>query len=245
MIHAKPLAGVVFDGEPGAAGGALIAVRAAAPPLVMQGDDRRRWPRLSFRCDKGERVALRAAQPGLAAEILHLIARRRAAMAGTVCLDGRDIWLLPAGEIRQKLAFVDMTEVPDPEVSLWQTVARALLPEGCDWGGLRDERSREAISAALAHMGLLSRSAEACGDLDAAGRFSLLIARALATGAALVLIDATPMRGEVAVLDRLARAAGLTAVVALPEAMPVGPWATRSVDLAPAGRVVGDLAGAA
>ena len=245
MIHAKPLAGVVFDGEPGAAGGPLIEFRAVAPPLLMQGDDRRRWPRLSFRCDQGERVALRAAQPGLAAEILHLIARRRAAMAGTVCLDGRDIWLLPAGEIRQKLAFVDMTEVPDPEVSLWQTVARALLPEGCDWGGLRDEQSREAISAALAQMGLLSRAAEACGDLDPVGRFSLLIARALATGAALVLIDATQMRGEAAALDRLAEVTGPTMVIALPAAVPPGSWATRSVDLALTGRLTGDLAGAA
>ncbi|MBJ2151472.1 hypothetical protein [Paracoccus sp. IB05] len=212
-----------------------VEFRKVALPSQVQGRDPRLWPRLSFRLDQGERLVLFGDQPEIAAEVLRLIARQTAAMAGAVCLQGRDIWLMSGAEVRQKVALVDAGSLCDPAgrvgvsagVSLWQTVSRALLPEGCDWGEVRDDRRRQDIAMALAKMGLLAQADQDCAGLDAAGQLALVMARALAMRPGVLLIDATrPDPAAAPALDLLAGLDDLAILVAAAPQQRSMTWAT-------------------
>ncbi|NPD15682.1 hypothetical protein HOY34_10760 [Xinfangfangia sp. D13-10-4-6] len=156
-----------------------IELRRVVLPGQPLAQDRRKWPRFSLSLPRGAKIALCSADPVLAEGVLDLVTRRAAALAGTVCLDGRDIWLLSPAEIRSKIAWLPAPDQGDPEASLWQTLVREVLPRGCDWGEVHDPDQRQAITDALDLVGLGALAGAKLGSLASAQRLALRIALAL------------------------------------------------------------------
>ncbi|NPD17627.1 hypothetical protein HOY34_20795 [Xinfangfangia sp. D13-10-4-6] len=121
----------------------------------------------------------------------------------------------------------------DPETSLWHTVARGPLSEGCDWGEVRDAEHQHNIAGALASMKLLDRAAQSCGSLDAADRLALTIARALATKPDMLPVASVHMDPvSAAALDRLAHVENVTIIVSRADTVSIPGWATGLIGLA-------------
>lgn len=212
----------------------MIELRKAALPSLAIGEDQRLWPRLSFRVPVGGTLVIRADRD-TGAGVLRMIARQTAAAAGAVCLGGRDIWLMSAPEIRDQIAFADAGIPPDPEASLWQVMARAFLPPGCDWGEVKEAGQRRAIAQVLGRMGLADQASARCATLDPADALALVIARALLRQPAILLMDATAAEGPaLPALRRMARAPAdsiQTTVIAISGSQSFPDWAAERLDL--------------
>jgi branched-chain amino acid transport system ATP-binding protein len=161
------------------------------PVLVVDGLSRR-FGRLvvaddvSFRLDAGRALGVVGPNGAGKSTLLNLISGALRPDAGTVTLAGRDVTPLPAGE-RCRRGIGRTHQVPRPYTDL-TVFENALVAAGAG-GGLRGTGAYEAAAAALGRTGLRKYANERAGRLPLLDRKRLELARALATGPSVLLLD--------------------------------------------------------
>jgi iron complex transport system ATP-binding protein len=165
--------------------------------------------------------------------------------AGEIELDARQLAEIGRGELARLVAVVPQ----EPSTPPWMTVAEyVLLGRTPHLGPLAKEgaRDREAAARALARLDLLGFVDRRLGTLSGGEKQRVVVARALAQEAAIVLLDEPTAALDIGhqqqaldLLDRLRAESGLTLVAAMHDLTLAAQYADRMV-LLDGGRVVAD-----
>jgi cobalamin transport system ATP-binding protein len=192
----------------------------------------------------GEWVALIGPNGAGKTTLLRALARL-VPFAGEIELDGRPLAELGRGELARLVAVVPQ----EPSTPPWMTVAEyVLLGRTPHLGPLAKEgvRDREAAARALARLDLLPFMERRLGTLSGGEKQRVVVARALAQEAAIVLLDEPTAALDIGhqqqaldLLDELRAESGLTLVAAMHDLTLAAQYADRMV-LLDGGRVVAD-----
>jgi iron complex transport system ATP-binding protein len=165
--------------------------------------------------------------------------------SGTVALDGHDTRMMRRTGLSRLVAVVPQ----DPSTPPWMTVAEyVLLGRTPHLGRLAKEgiRDRELAACALERLDLLGYRDRLLGTLSGGERQRVVVARALAQEARIVLLDEPTAALDIGhqqqaleLLDVLRAESGLTLVAAMHDLTLAAQYADRMV-LLDAGRVVAD-----
>ena len=165
--------------------------------------------------------------------------------SGSIALHGRDTKAMHRTELSRSLAVVPQ----DPTTPPWMTVAEyVLLGRTPHLGRLAKEgrRDREVAASALARLDVLAYRDRHLGTLSGGERQRVVVARALAQEARIVLLDEPTAALDIGhqqqaleLLDELRAESGLTLVAAMHDLTLAAQYADRMV-LLDAGRVVAD-----
>ena len=192
----------------------------------------------------GEWVALIGPNGAGKTTLLRALARL-VPFAGEIELDGRPLAELGRGELARLVAVVPQ----EPSTPPWMTVAEyVLLGRTPHLGPLAKEgaRDRDAAARALARLDLLAFVERRLGTLSGGEKQRVVVARALAQEAAIVLLDEPTAALDIGhqqqaldLLDGLRAESGLTLVAAMHDLTLAAQYADRMV-LLDGGRVVAD-----
>ena len=192
----------------------------------------------------GEWVALIGPNGAGKTTLLRALARL-VPFAGEIELDGRPLAELGRGELARLVAVVPQ----EPSTPPWMTVAEyVLLGRTPHLGPLAKEgaRDREATARALARLDLLGFVERRLGTLSGGEKQRVVVARALAQEAAIVLLDEPTAALDIGhqqqaldLLDGLRAESGLTLVAAMHDLTLAAQYADRMI-LLDGGRVVAD-----
>ena len=192
----------------------------------------------------GEWVALIGPNGAGKTTLLRALARL-VPFAGEIELDGRPLAELGRGELARLVAVVPQ----EPSTPPWMTVAEyVLLGRTPHLGPLAKEgaRDRDAAARALARLDLLPFVQRRLGTLSGGEKQRVVVARALAQEAAIVLLDEPTAALDIGhqqqaldLLDGLRAESGLTLVAAMHDLTLAAQYADRMV-LLDGGRVVAD-----
>jgi iron complex transport system ATP-binding protein len=165
--------------------------------------------------------------------------------SGSIALDGRETQEMHRSELSRLVAVVPQ----DPSTPPWMTVAEyVLLGRTPHLGRLAKEgmRDREVAANALARLDLLGYHDRLLGTLSGGERQRVVVARALAQEARIVLLDEPTAALDIGhqqqaleLLDILRAESSLTLVAAMHDLTLAAQYADRMV-LLDAGRVVAD-----
>jgi len=193
---------------------------------------------------EGEWVALIGPNGAGKTTLLRAIARL-VAFSGSIELAGRDTAELARAELARLLAVVPQ----EPSTPPWMTVGEyVLLGRTPHLGPLAKEgaRDRGAAAEALARLDLLGYSERRLGTLSGGEKQRVVVARALAQEASIVLLDEPTASLDIGhqqqaleLLDALRAESGLTLVAAMHDLTLAAQYADRMV-LLDDGRVVAD-----
>jgi cobalamin transport system ATP-binding protein len=192
----------------------------------------------------GEWVALIGPNGAGKTTLLRALARL-VPFAGEIELDGRPLAEFGRGELARLIAVVPQ----EPSTPPWMTVAEyVLLGRTPHLGPLAKEgaRDREAAARALARLDLLAFVERRLGTLSGGEKQRVVVARALAQEAAIVLLDEPTAALDIGhqqqaldLLDGLRAESGLTLVAAMHDLTLAAQYADRMV-LLDGGQVVAD-----
>ena len=165
--------------------------------------------------------------------------------SGSIELDGRETGAMSRAELSRLLAVVPQ----DPATPPWMTVGEyVLLGRTPHLGLLAKEgaRDREAAARSLARLDLLGFAGRRLGTLSGGEKQRVVVARALAQQARIVLLDEPTASLDIGhqqqaldLLDLLRAESGLTLVAAMHDLTLAAQYADRMV-LLDRGRVVAD-----
>jgi iron complex transport system ATP-binding protein len=194
--------------------------------------------------DGGEWVALIGPNGAGKTTLLRAIARL-VPFAGEIALDGRPVAELSRSELARLVAVVPQ----DPSTPPWMTVAEyVLLGRTPHLGPLAKEgaHDREAAARALGRLDLLPFVERRLGTLSGGEKQRVVVARALAQEAPIVLLDEPTAALDIGhqqqafdLLDVLRQESGLTLVAAMHDLTLAAQYADRML-LLDGGRVVAD-----
>ncbi len=200
--------------------------------------------RVSATVADGEWLALIGPNGAGKTTLLRAIARL-VPYAGDIALDGRRSEELTRGELARLVAVVPQ----DPSTPPWMTVAEyVLLGRTPHLGPLAKEgaRDRDAAARSLARLDLLPFAQRRLGTLSGGEKQRVVVARALAQEAPIVLLDEPTAALDIGhqqqaleLLDGLRAESGLTLVAAMHDLTLASQYADRMLML-DAGRVVAD-----
>ena len=193
---------------------------------------------------EGEWVALIGPNGAGKTTLLRALARL-VPFAGEIRLDGRSLEQIGRGELARLVAVVPQ----EPSTPPWMTVAEyVLLGRTPHLGPLAKEgvRDREAAGRALARLDLLPFLDRRLGTLSGGEKQRVVVARALAQEAAIVLLDEPTAALDIGhqqqaldLLDGLRAESGLTLVAAMHDLTLAAQYADRML-LLDAGKIVAD-----
>ncbi|HET9437244.1 MAG TPA: ABC transporter ATP-binding protein [Gaiellaceae bacterium] len=165
--------------------------------------------------------------------------------SGEIALDGRSVAELPRGDLARLVAVVPQ----EPSTPPWMTVAEyVLLGRTPHLGPLAKEGAsdRDAAARALGRLDLLPLAGRRLGTLSGGEKQRVVVARALAQEAPIVLLDEPTASLDIGhqqqaleLLDGLRADSGLTLVAAMHDLTLAAQYADRML-LLDAGRVVAD-----
>jgi iron complex transport system ATP-binding protein len=200
--------------------------------------------RIDLEVAEGEWVALIGPNGAGKTTLLRAIARL-VPFSGSIALQGHEARELHRTELSRLLAVVPQ----DPSTPPWMTVAEyALMGRTPHLGRLAKEgqQDRAAAAGALARLGLLELRDRKLGTLSGGERQRVVVARALAQEARIVLLDEPTASLDIGhqqqaleLLDALRAESGLTLVAAMHDLTLAAQYADRMV-LLDAGRIVAD-----
>jgi iron complex transport system ATP-binding protein len=193
---------------------------------------------------EGEWLALIGPNGAGKTTLLRAVARL-VPFAGAIEIEGRSIEALRRAELSRLVAVVPQ----EPSTPPWMTVAEyVLLGRTPHLGPLAKEgsRDREAAARALARLDLLSYEERRLGTLSGGEKQRVVVARALAQEARIVLLDEPTAALDIGhqqqaleLLDLLRGESGLTLVAAMHDLTLAAQYADRMV-LLDGGRVAAD-----
>ena len=144
--------------------------------------------RISLALRPGDCAALLGPNGSGKTTLLRVLLGLAKADAGAVLLDGRPLAAQPRRLIARRMAYVPQAHVPSFPYSVREIVAMGRTP-ATGWGGRLRAADEDAVSGALARLGLLAFSERSYAELSGGERQAVLIARALAQGARILLMD--------------------------------------------------------
>ena len=166
---------------------------------------------------------------------LRALARLLRPRAGTVTLDGRDVWQLPQRTFVRHVAFVPQTEAVAWPMTVEHAVLLGRVPHR-GWLLPYTAEDREALSTALRQVDLEALRDRSLDSLSGGERRRALLARALAQDAEVLLLDEPgahlDLRHQVELFDllaRLARERGAAVVLSLHDLNLASLFADRAV----------------
>jgi iron complex transport system ATP-binding protein len=200
--------------------------------------------RVSATVADGEWLALIGPKGAGKTTLLRAIARL-VQFTGEVALDGREADELSRGDLARLVAVVPQ----EPSTPPWMTVAEyVLLGRTPHLGPLAKEgaRDRDAAARSLGRLDLLAFADRRLGTLSGGEKQRVVVARALAQEAPIVLLDEPTAALDIGhqqqaleLLDGLREESGLTLVAAMHDLTLAAQYADRML-LLDAGRVVAD-----
>jgi iron complex transport system ATP-binding protein len=107
---------------------------------------------------------------------------------GEVLLDGRPLAGQARREIARRMAYVPQAHAPSFPFSVREIVAMGRTP-AVGWGGRLSPADHAAVEAALERLGMLAFAERSYAELSGGERQAVLIARALAQDARILLMD--------------------------------------------------------
>jgi iron complex transport system ATP-binding protein len=107
---------------------------------------------------------------------------------GEVWLDGRPLAAHGRRAIARRIAYVPQAHAPSFPYTVREIVAMARAPAS-GWGPVRTSEDDAVIAEALARLGLAAFAERSYADLSGGERQAVLVARALAQGAQILLMD--------------------------------------------------------
>ncbi|WP_428649926.1 ABC transporter ATP-binding protein [Roseibium sp.] len=143
---------------------------------------------VSFELGAGQVLGIAGANGAGKSTLLRLIYRFHKPSAGSVRLDGRDIWRMSARQTARTVAAVLQEQPTDFALTVREIVALGRLPHGTGFSGA-DLRDEQAIETALARMELSAFSGRLFGTLSGGERQRVMVARALAQEPRLLVLD--------------------------------------------------------
>lgn len=232
--------GTRIEGDAPSAPGPVISLRDAA----LRYPDRVLWDGLDLDIEPGEFIAVLGPNGAGKTSLLRALAGLLPPSSGSVRLDGLDIAAMAARERARRLAYLPQQQVVSwplkgADVVMLGRFARCrplAAPSGVD---------RAAVDAALAQADALSFASRPVTELSGGERARVLLARALAQEAPVLLAD-EPTRDldpahQIGVIELLKAVAGrgMLVVVSLHDLPLASRWCDRIV-LMDRGRVVAD-----
>jgi iron complex transport system ATP-binding protein len=172
---------------------------------------------VSFSLERGRILAVCGANGAGKSTLLRMLYRFQPPSAGSVLLDGQDLWRMPARLAARRVAAVLQEQPTDFALTVRQMVGLGRLPhrDGLARAGAEDQAR---IEAALLRMDLLRHADAGFGTLSGGERQRVAIARALAQDPDLLVLDEPTnhldIRHQLEVLTLL-RDLGVTVVLTL------------------------------
>jgi iron complex transport system ATP-binding protein len=195
---------------------------------------------ISFTLAEGEVLAICGANGAGKSSLLRLLYRHQAPLAGSVILEGRDLWLRPAREAARIVAAVLQEQPTDFALTVREIVSLGRLPHRQGLGpGTRD---RAITDAAMLRLDLAHLASRRFGTLSGGERQRVMVARALAQEPRILVLDEPTnhldIRHQLELL-RLLRSLGLAVVCTLHDLTLAAEFADRVLIL-DQGRIVAD-----
>jgi len=144
--------------------------------------------RVSFDLEPGKVLGIAGANGAGKSTLLRLLYRFNKPVRGTVQVDGRDIWSMPARDCARKIAAVLQEQPTDFALSVREIVALGRRPHGTGFSG-SGRRDAELIDTSLERMGLQAFADRSFGTLSGGERQRAMVARALAQEPQLLILD--------------------------------------------------------
>jgi iron complex transport system ATP-binding protein len=195
---------------------------------------------ISFTLAEGEVLAVCGPNGAGKSSLLRLLYRHQAPQAGSVILEGRDLWQTPAREAARIVAAVLQEQPTDFALTCREIAALGRLPHRQGMGpGSRD---RAVTDAAMVRMDLAHLASRRFGTLSGGERQRVMVARALAQEPRILVLDEPTnhldIRHQLELL-RLLRGLGLAVVCTLHDLTLAADFADRVLILNQ-GRVIAD-----
>ena len=120
--------------------------------------------------------------------LLRLLRGRLSPPRGTVPRDGRPLTSLTRRRIASRIAYVPQSHVPSFPFTVAEIVAMGRTP-AIGWGARLNAADRRAVDAALERVNMRTFAERSYAELSGGERQAVLIARALAQDAGILLLD--------------------------------------------------------
>ena len=176
---------------------------------------------LSLTVQPGEILALLGPNGAGKTTLLRALARLLRPRAGTVLLDGENIWRLRPRAVARRLALAPQSEGMSSPVTVEQAVALGRAPHR-GWLLPYTTRDRQTIEQALAQTGLQELRHRLITELSGGEQRRVILARALAQEPQVLLLDEPTTHLDLryqtellALIQRLAQRDGIAVVVTL------------------------------
>ncbi len=141
---------------------------------------------VSLQVTAGEIVALVGPNGSGKSTLLRCCTNVLAPAAGSVRLDGRDLRQLPRRELARSIAYIPQQPQIGPATPVFEVIQLGRAPHV---GFVLGQRDREVVVEVIETMGLAGFAFRPIGELSGGERQLVLIARALAQEAPIVLLD--------------------------------------------------------
>ena len=173
---------------------------------------------LSFQLAPGRVLGIVGPNGAGKTTLLRLIYRYHRPGAGTVAIDGQDIWQVSARAVAQRVAAVLQEQPSDFALTVREIVALGRTPHRKGFGGSAGAHETDIIERALERLDLHGFAHRHLGTLSGGERQRVMVARALAQEPSLLVLDEPTnhldIRHQLEVLD-LIRNLPLTIVTSL------------------------------
>lgn len=197
---------------------------------------------ISLAVPQGQFLAICGANGAGKSSLLRLLYRFTPPRRGTICLMGRDLWLMSAADAARTVAAVLQEQPADLNLTVRQVVSLGRLPHRRGWGATMNARDAVIVSAALQRMELERLALRNLATLSGGERQRVMFARALAQEPKVIVLDEPTnhldIRHQLELLTLL-RGLGLTVIVTLHNLTLAADFADRVIVLH-RGRILSD-----
>jgi iron complex transport system ATP-binding protein len=194
---------------------------------------------IDLRVEPGTFLAIVGPNGSGKSTVLRTVYRALRPTAGVVLLDGDDTWRLRAREAARRRAVVTQHQATGPDFTVLEVVAMGRNPHK-GWLDRESRADRDIVAGALDRVGVADLARRRFATLSGGERQRVLLARALAQRAPLVVLDEPTnhldVRAQLELLD-LVRDLGVTTLAALHDLDHAASFADR-VAVLDAGRIV-------
>jgi len=143
---------------------------------------------LSFTATAGEMVGIVGPNGVGKSTLLRTLARQQEALAGRIMLQGKELNTYSRNAFSRLCSYVPAGHLPVNRLTVYETVAMARYPY-TGWQGRLSPTDGEVVRRALEELRLTPLAGKQVGEISDGERQRTLIARALAQGTPLLLLD--------------------------------------------------------